>query len=135
MDTTSLLQLDSDGGQVNRVTLTDHGSKTHCARVIIQGVPAEGVVDTGAEITIVGGELFRKIALANRLKKREFKLSDKTPCTYNLQMIKLDGRIALEMVFGEQIMKSMIYVKDVSKQFLLSEGLCRQLGIVTYHFC
>lgn len=49
-------------------------------------------------------------------------------------MIKLDGRIALEVAFGEQVMKSMIYVKmDASEQLLLSEGICRQLGIVTYH--
>ena len=27
---------------------------------MVQGVPAKGVIDTGAEITIVGGELFWK---------------------------------------------------------------------------
>ena len=101
---------------------------------MVQGVPGEGVIDTGAEITILGGELFRKVVSANRLKKRDFKPPDKTPRTYNQQVFSLDGRIALDLTFGETTMKTMVYVKmDATEQLLLSKGVCRQLGIVTYH--
>lgn len=44
------------GDQVNLVTVTDQGSKPRRAKVMVQGVyiPAYGVVDTGADITIMG---------------------------------------------------------------------------------
>ena len=37
-----------------------------------QYVPTSGIIDTGADITIMGGELFKKVAAAARLKKRDF---------------------------------------------------------------
>ena len=53
---------------------------------------------------------------------------------YNQQVFSLDGRIALDLTFGETTMKTMVYVKmDATEQLLLGEGVCRQLGIVTYH--
>ena len=61
------LHSDSDNETVHRVIITDKGSKTHRARVLVQGVPAQGVVDTGAEITIMGGKLFRKVASVHEL--------------------------------------------------------------------
>ena len=46
----------------------------------------------------------------------------------------MNGRIPLDITFGDKTMKTMIYVKmDASEQLLLGEGVCRQLGIVTYH--
>lgn len=40
----------------------------------------------------------------------------------------------LDVAFGESTMKTPIYIKmDAPDQLLLSEGVCRQLGIITYH--
>ena len=72
---------------------------------------ADGVVETGVEITIVGGELFRKVASANRLKKKHFKPPDKTPRTYDQQVFRLGGYINLNLSFGEKTMKTVVYVK------------------------
>ena len=47
----------------------DQGSQIRCAQVFVQGVPAEGLIDSGAEITIMGSELFKKVANVNSLKK------------------------------------------------------------------
>ena len=37
---------------------------THCVRVMLQGVPVYGAIDSGADIMILGGRLFKKVALA-----------------------------------------------------------------------
>ena len=40
----------------------------------------------------------------------------------------------LEVEFGGKIMETVVYIKmDAHEQLLLSEGVCRQLGIVVYH--
>jgi len=40
----------------------------------------------------------------------------------------------LEVEFGDKTMKTVVYIKmDALDQLLLSEGVCRQLGIVMYH--
>lgn len=100
----------------------------------IQGIPAYGVLDSGADITIIGGELFKKVASGARLKKRNFKKADRVPHTYNQQPFKLDGRMDLEIAFDEKVMVTPVYIKmDAHDQLLLSEGVCRQLGILQYH--
>ena len=40
----------------------DEGSKPRCARVLAQGVSAYGIIDTTADIIIIGGNLFQKVA-------------------------------------------------------------------------
>ena len=40
--------------------IDDQGSRQQYADVLIEGVPATGVVDSGAEITIMNGKLFAK---------------------------------------------------------------------------
>lgn len=45
--------------------------------MFIQGVRAEDLIDSSAEITIMGAELLKKVAAVNRLKKKEFKKPDK----------------------------------------------------------
>ena len=134
-DPRDLLHSDSDNeANCGMVLVADKGGRTQRAKVLVQGVPTDGVVDTGAEITIIGGDLFRKVAAANRLKKNEFKSPDKTPRTYDGQVFSLDGRITLDVCFGDKTMKTVVYVKmDATEQLLLGEGVCRQLGIVTYH--
>ena len=65
--------------QVNGVRITDKGSVTQCVKVRVQGVPAYGLIDSGADITILGGSLFKKVATVARLKKRNFMKADKVP--------------------------------------------------------
>ena len=96
-DPRALLHSDSDSEHVQMVTITEQESKTHRAQVMVQGVPAKDVIDTGAEITIVGGELFQKVASTNHLMKRDFKPPDKTPRTYNQQVFSQDGCIELDL--------------------------------------
>ena len=45
-----------------------------CVPVLVLGVPAYGIVDTAADITIIGGRLFHKVASVARLKKRNLSL-------------------------------------------------------------
>ena len=128
-----LYSSDSDG-DVWTVRVSDTGSKPQCARVTIQGVPVIGIIDTAADITIMGGVLFQKVASVARLKKRNFKLPDITPHGYDQRPFKLDGRMELEVEFGDKTMKTVVYIKmDGRDQLLLSEGVCRQLGLVMYH--
>ena len=47
-----------DEGRVGMVR--NEGSQIQCAEVFIQRVSAEGLVDNGAEIIVMGGELFKK---------------------------------------------------------------------------
>ena len=50
--------------------MEDSRSRLQLARVIIHDVPADGLVDTAADITIVGGKLFALVASAAKLRKR-----------------------------------------------------------------
>ena len=121
---------DSD---IRMVQLEDKGSHPMCARVCIQGVPAYSIVDTGADITIIGGELFKKVAAVARLKK-DFKEVDKTPRNYDWQPFSLHGRMDLDITFNDTAIKMPVYIKmDAHDQLLLSEGVCHQLGIIAYH--
>ena len=103
-------------------------------KVLVQGVPAYGLIDSGADITIIGGLLFKRVATIARLKLRNFKPADKVPRTYDQQPFRLDGRMDLDITFGDRKMTTPIYIKmDAHDQLLLSEGVCRQLGILHYH--
>ena len=74
-----LFSSDSESEEaVRQIIVTDKGSRAQHARVSVQGVPANGVIDTGVDITIMGGELFARVAAAARLRK-DFRKSDKTP--------------------------------------------------------
>ena len=124
---------ESDGGDVKRIEVSDQGSHSQSVVVEIEGVPVRGVVDTGSDITIIGGHLFKHVATTARLRKRQFKPPDRLPRAYNHQPFRLDGRMDLRVSFGEKDMVTPIYVKmDAPDPLLLSEGVCRQLGIVCY---
>ena len=77
-----LYSSDSDE-DVCTVWVSDTGSKPQCARVMIQSVPAIRIVDTAADITIMGGSLFLKVASVAKLKKKSFKPPDITPHGYD----------------------------------------------------
>jgi hypothetical protein len=59
--------------------------------VQVQGISAYGVIDSGADITIIGGALFKKVASVAKLRKRDFMQADKVPRTYDQRSFKLDG--------------------------------------------
>ena len=125
---------DSDGSEVSTVRVEDKGSKPQKALVDVQGVPAEGVIDSGADITIMGADLFKRVAAVARLKKKQLRKADKVPHTYDQKTFKLDGRIELDITFQGQTMRTPVYLKmDAHDPLLLSEGVCRQLGIISYH--
>ena len=129
-----LFSSDSEEGDVCLVRVHDKGSRQRCADVEVQGVAACGVVDTGADITIMGGELFKRVAAVARLRKKDFKPADRKPYTYGDQPFSLDGRMDLDVSFDGKTMCTPVYIKmDAKESLLLSEGVCRQLGIVTYH--
>lgn len=58
------------------IHLSDKGSKLKCAHVDVQGVPAYGVIDSGSDITIMGGELLCKVAAVAKLQKNDLKPAD-----------------------------------------------------------
>ena len=49
--------------------VNDEGSCPQLAGVEIQGVPAQGIVDSGADISIMGGELFKQVAAVAQEEK------------------------------------------------------------------
>ena len=125
---------EDDPVNVNVVRVTDQRSVPRCVGVQVQGVPAYGLIDSGADITIIGGTLFKKVATVARFKKRDFMKADKVPRTYDQRPFQLDGRMDLDITFGDHTMKTPVYIKmDAHDQLLLSEGVCRQLGILSYH--
>ena len=60
---------------------SDSDDEAKCVPVLVQGVPAYGIVDSAADITIIGGRPFRKVASEAWLKKRNLKPSDKSLLT------------------------------------------------------
>ena len=102
--------------------------------MIVQGVPADGVIDTGTDITIMGWDLFAKVAAAAGLRKKKFRKLDKVPQTYDQKTFHLDGCMDMDLSFADKTMRTTVYIKkDTHDQLLLSEGVCRQLGIVSYN--
>ena len=51
-----LLSDSEEDDAVRQVRISDKGSESQCVRVLIQGVPSVGLVDTAADITIIGGD-------------------------------------------------------------------------------
>ena len=129
-----LFSSSEEDGEVNLVRVADQGSRPRCAPVQVQGVPMFGIIDSGADITIIGGGLFRKVATVARLKKKDLKKPDRTPRTYDQRPFQLDGLMDLDLTFGDKTMRTPVYIKmDAHDQLLLSEGVCRQLDILSYH--
>ena len=54
----TFLQSSSDEKVVSQVRVSDTGSITQCVKLFIQGVPVYGIIDSGADITIIGEKLF-----------------------------------------------------------------------------
>ena len=54
--------------QFMSVWITDKGSVPQCVQVSVQGVSAYGLIDSGADITILGGDLFKRVATVAKLQ-------------------------------------------------------------------
>ena len=59
---------DSEDSNVSVVRVEDKGSKPPMVNVEIQGVPANGIIDSGTDITIMNDQLFQKVAAVAHLK-------------------------------------------------------------------
>ena len=62
-------------------------------QVDVAGVPTEGLLDTGADITIMG--FYKKVEAVAGLKKKQFKSTDKV----------LDGHLDLDVSFVDKACK------------------------------
>ena len=128
-----LYSSESDDGSVCAVHVEDKGSKPHTVVVDFHEVPARGIIDSGADIIIINGDLFQTVATVARLKKSAFKKPDRIPVTYDQKLFTLDGRMNLDITFDGKIMRTAVYIKmDSHDSLLLSEGVCHQLGIISY---
>ena len=77
---------DSEGSDISvgTVHIEDRGSRPRKVTVTIQGVQAQSVIDSGADITIIiNANLFKNIAAAAKLRRKAFKQPDKVPYTYD----------------------------------------------------
>ena len=55
------------------VCVKDKGSQPKKVTVDVAGVPAQGLVDTGTDITIMGPELFKKVTSVAGITKSSLK--------------------------------------------------------------
>ena len=69
---------EKSSAQVDEIRVYDQGSRPQMVRVVIAGVPVKGVVNTATDITIVGAEVFKRIASVAKLRQRHLKPVDKT---------------------------------------------------------
>lgn len=68
------------------------------------------------------------------LEKKHFKPADRGAYTYGSHPLSLDGQMDLHIKFGEKCICETVYVKsDASDALLLSEHVCCELNIVSYH--
>ena len=116
------------------VRIRDKGSRPQRVDVFLEGVPITGVVDSGADITIINESTLKRVAAAAKLGKSRLRGVDKEPVTYDGCPFTLHGRMDLDVGFEGLTMQTPVYIKlDAAEPLLLSEGVCRQLKILSYH--
>lgn len=107
------------GGGLKQIQTNDHDHDIiHSSLQLMFGIsscpPLMSVIDTGADIIILGGNLFKTVATTAKLKKRDFCLADKTHRNYiyNQQLFQLDGCLDLGYQFwGTHHMCTPVYMK------------------------
>ena len=104
---------DESDAEVHTVRVSDHGGQLRVSKVEVQGVVIPGLVNTGADITIIKGEAFKKVASVARLKKRQLKAVDKTPYSYDRQPFKLDGRMNLNIRFNDKKICTPVWMQRI----------------------
>ena len=77
----------------------------------------------------------RRILTGRNFTPEDFlRKSDRTARNYDGQPFQLDGVMDLDITFDDKTIRTSVYIKmNAHDQLLLSEGECRQLGIVHYH--
>lgn len=93
--------------------VSNSGSCSQLARVDIYGVPADDIVNTTADITIMGGKLFALVAATARLKKRNFQKPDKVPRNFDRREFQLDSCMEMDITFEG---KTLIVRQEVARQ-------------------
>ena len=84
-------------------------------------------------MTIMGGALLRRVASVAKLRKKVLKPPDRTPRNHDQRPFKLHGKMDLTISFAGRKLTTPVYIKmDTEEPLLLSEGVCRQLGIICY---
>ena len=58
-----LYSSDLDNQSEQMISVQDKGSHPKYARVTVQGEPCPGIIDTGSDITIIGGDLRKRLPL------------------------------------------------------------------------
>ena len=97
---------DNESSNINTVRIQDKGSKPREVVMEVQGVSAKGVTDSGADITIMGVELFKQVASVACLKSSAFRKPNRIPYTYNNQPFSLDGKLELGISFDNRTMRT-----------------------------
>ena len=62
-----------------QICIDDKDSQNCYTDVQVEGVPAQGIVDSGYDLAVFEGDLLRKVAAIARLHHSQFKKPDKTP--------------------------------------------------------
>ena len=62
---------------MTEIRIPDRGSQPQTVGIVVGGVPMDAVVDSGSDITIIGEEMFKKVASVAKLRKRNFKSPEK----------------------------------------------------------
>ena len=91
--TTSLANLlhssDSEDGLVNSIRIEDKGSRPRKVIVNLHGLPVQGVIDSGVDITIMNGDTFKKVAAIARLRKKLSNLLTRYPMAMTISHLSL----------------------------------------------
>ena len=81
------------------------------------------------ELTLQSSVVSQKISTVAWLKKRDLKRPDKQPRNYDQTPFSLDGRVYLDISFGDKTVRTPVYIKsNAPDQMLLSE-----VELVQYH--
>ena len=116
---------EEEDSTVGVIRVIDEGSKCQCVKVVVGGAPLLGIVDSGADITIMGSNAFKQVASVAGLKKRDFKKPDKVPRNYDQQPFHVDGKIVIDIEFQERTMTTPVYVKmDAPEELCSCQKVC-----------
>ena len=96
------------------VRVEDKGSKHHIVMVDVHAVPTRGIIDSGADITIINGDLFQMVAMLTLLKKSAFKKLDRIPITYDQKPFIPYGRMDLDIIFDGETAYSSLHKNELS---------------------
>jgi len=109
---------------VLQIRVKDSGSVTQFVKLSLQGISVYGIIDSDADINIIGGQLFKHVALAAQLREKDLMRLGKT---YDQKPFTFDGRIDLDIVFEDKATRTPIYVNMISSCCL------KVLGILSYY--